>query len=118
MEGSYPVVSVGAKFHIMTRRLFEEDVRRHFAGEVAAVSGNLVELKGYTFVFRMGSNEWHKRPELRTRVYDLGSAGHIVNKIPGTVRIDRLEYKMENERLVLTDGVGYTLDINEFGPSR
>ena len=105
----------GDKLHIITRRLFHEDVRRHFAGEVVSASDELFEIQGYTFVFHSGTNEYRKRPEIRTRIFSLADAGHIVNKIPREVDIASLEYRVVESRLVVTDSSGFVLDINEFG---
>ena len=112
------VVQSGDKLHIITRRLFEADVRRHFVGEVVGASGDLVELRGYTFVFNPGANEYHRRPELRKRVLSLADSGQIVNRIPRDVSIDSLEYRTVDNRLVVTDRKEFSLDIHEFGPSR
>ena len=110
------VIEVGDKLHIITRRLFESDVRRHFIGEVTGVSGELHEVLGYAFVFHIGTNEFRKRPELRTRIFSLGQQGFIVNKIPREVAIESLEYRFIERRLVVTDGGDFNLDIHEFGP--
>ena len=45
------VLAVGEKLHIMTRRLFADDVHLHFVGEISAVAGPLFKAKGYSFVF-------------------------------------------------------------------
>jgi hypothetical protein len=100
----------------MTRRLFEEDVRRHFAGEVTAVSGSLVELLGYTFVFNTAINEYRKLPELRTRLFSLADSGHVVNKLPNDLDVGSIEYRVVEQRLVVTDSQAFSLAINEFGP--
>lgn len=76
---------------------------------------DLHEIRGYTFVFNSNTNEYRKRPGLRTRLFSLGEAGHIVNKIPRGVDIESLEYKIVDKRLVVTDTRGFVLDINEFG---
>ena len=55
---SVQVLEVGDKLHIITRRRFEGDLLRHFAGEVTGISGDLQEVQGYTFVFNRGSNEY------------------------------------------------------------
>ena len=112
---SKPVIEVGDKLHIITRRLFEGDVRRHFAGEVTAVSGELYEVRGYAFVFNPGNNEFQKRPEIRTRIFSLGQDGFIVTKISREVAIESLEYRYIEKRLVITDSRNFSLDINEFG---
>ena len=109
------VLEVGDKLHIITRRLFEGDIRRHFVGEVTGISGELQEVRGYAFVFNRGTNEFKKRPELRSRIFSIGQADFIVNKIPREVTIASLEYRFIDRRLVVTDGAKFTLDINEFG---
>ena len=110
-------VSVGDKFHIITRRLFVDDVRRHFAGEVLGMSDGLYELQGYTFVFQSDTNEYRKRSDIRTRIFALSDAHYIVNKLPPEVEIASLEYRTIQDHLVVTDSRKFFLDINEFGAS-
>ena len=112
---SGPLVVPGDKLHIITRRLFDNDVRRHFAGKVIGTSGDLSEIHGYSFVFHSGTNEYHRRPDIRRRIFSLAEAGHIVNKLPPEVEIAALEYRLIEGRLVVTDMAGFVLDINEFG---
>jgi hypothetical protein len=112
---SEPVIVPGDKLHIITRRLFANEVRRHFAGEVAGAADGLIEIKGYTFVFHTGTNEYHRRPEVRTRIFSLADAGHIVNKLSREVDIAALQYRSIEGHLVVTDGKDFKLDINEFG---
>ena len=111
-------LEIGDKLHIITRRRFESDVRRHFVGEVAAISGELHEIRGYAFVFSLGTNEYQKLPELRSRILSLGQEGFIVNKIPRKVIIESLKYRNIEGRLMVTDGLEFKLDINEFGGLR
>jgi len=108
------VVDIGDKLHIITRRRFDGDVRRHFAGEVTGCTGDLYELRGYEFVFSSGSNEYKRRPELRTRLFSLGEEGFIVTKISRHIDIESLEYRFLEKRRVVTDRKAFTLDINEF----
>jgi hypothetical protein len=115
---SDPAIKVGDKLHIMTRRRFESDSRRHFAGEVTAISGNLQEIRGYAFVYESGVNEYRKRPELRTRIFSIGQEGFIVSKLPAEVHIASLIYRIVDKRLAVTDGGSFSLDINEFGATR
>ena len=68
------VLAVGDKVHIMTRRLFADDVHPHFVGEIAAVSGPLFKARGYVFVFDSASNSYLKHPALRTRLFSLSDA--------------------------------------------
>ncbi len=115
---SESAIEIGDKLHIITRRRFENDVRRHFVGEVTGISGELHRIQGFAFVFTMGANEFIKHPELRTRLFSLGEEGFIVNKIPSEIAITSLNYRLVKKHLVITDGANFSLDINEFGGSR
>ena len=110
-------IAPGDKLHIMTRRLFPDDLRRHFAGEVISTTDGLCELQGNTFVFHPATNKYQRRTQLRTRIFSLADANHIVNKLPRDVDIKSLEYRTVDERLVVTDMKSFSLDVNEFGPA-
>lgn len=115
---SESVGDVGDKVHVITRRLFDGDIRRNFVGEVIGVSGGLHEVQGYAFVFQSGANEYKKRPDLRTRVFALGDTGLIGVKIPRQVAIASIEYRLIDKRLVVTDGDRFVMDIDEFAHGR
>jgi len=115
---SAEIIRVGDKLHIMTRRLFETDLRRHFVGEVLRASGSFVEIRGYTFIFQEGMNEYRRLPEERVRMFSLGEAGHIVNKLPGETEVGSIGYQVVDSRLVVSDGRSFSLPINEFGTAR
>ena len=53
-------IETGDKLHIITRRLFPDDLRRHFVGEVTRAIGHLCHLQGYVFVFNSGTNEYRE----------------------------------------------------------
>ena len=113
------IVNKGDKLHIISRRLFEGDLRRHFAGEVVEVSGDLAQLAGYAYIFNPNTNEYVRMPERRQRIIGLGSAGVIINMLPREIKLEDLVYLVNREkRLVVTDLAGYSLDINEFGATR
>lgn len=108
------LIDVGEKLHVAERRYFEDDLRRHFAGEVLAAEDNTVRLKGYVWVFNTSINQFQKRPELRERIVVMGER-HTVNVIPNDVNIDDLQYQhIEGVGMVVTDGKNYSLQINEF----
>jgi hypothetical protein len=105
----------GEKIHVITRRLFEGDIRRHFAGEIVAASESSARLRGYTYVFYPGPNEYVRRPELRERIIALADAGNVINVIPQDVNLEKLVYRpSEQNRLIVTDNKSFHLDINEF----
>ena len=105
----------GEKVHIITRRIFADDLRRHFVGLCTHVNDNHARVEGYAFVFDASRNEYQRKPELRTRVFSLVGAGLIITVLPGEVDVAALKYSVSNGRLVLTDAGSFELDINEFG---
>ena len=114
---SVPILNLGEKVHIVTRRLFDDDLRRHFAGEVTATRDGRFRAEGFTFVFDTAMNQFVKRPELRTRVFSFDS-NQIINVLPNTVDISSLIYEVSSKMLVVTDKRGFSLEINEFGLNR
>lgn len=116
MAGS--VIEIGDKFHIMTRRLFEDDIHRHFVGEVIATTDTVTEMRGHTFIFSQTTGDYIRLPEERTRVFSLADAGHIVNKIPKEVDVNAVTYTVVDNHLVISDGKSFSLPVNEFGPTR
>jgi hypothetical protein len=105
----------GDKLHIITRRLYENDLRRHFAGEVQNVTENAVRLKGYTFVFDGISNDFKRREDVRVRLFSLMDAGLIINLLPAEAIIENITYELSAENhLLVTDGKYFTMDLREF----
>ena len=103
------------KLHIITRRMFEGDLRRHFVGTVRACEGACARVQGYSFVFNPNALEYRRRPEVRTRIFGLMDAQLIVNVIPSETDLETLAYVIRDGRLVVTDGRKFSLDVNEFG---
>ena len=112
------ILEQGDKIHLATRRLLEDEARRHFVGQVQATDGALARVEGYAFVLRAGRNEWARRPERRTRIISLSDGTNIVNVLPRAVDLALLQYRTIDGRLFVTDGKAFRLDVNEFGPER
>ena len=113
------VLKVGEKVHIVFKRAFEEDLRRHFVGEITVVGDTAVRAEGYAFIFDGSSNEYLRKPELRTRIFSLTDARILINVIPPSTVIEKVTYRLsEDNNLVATDGENFQLDINEFGTRR
>ena len=109
----------GEKVHIIVRRQFENDVRRHFVGKVIDSTDVTMRVEGYVFVHNLSDNQFEKRPEKRVRIISLVDANNLINVIPQHIEIDVLDYlTSDNNRLVLTDKKEYFLDINEFSGIR
>ncbi len=113
------ILEQGEKVHVITRRNFESDIRRHFVGEVLAVDGVLARVTGYTFVLDNTTGQFARRRERRIRIIGLADPGYIVNVLPREANIENSNYTQSPEgKLVVTDGKSFALDINEFGSSR
>ena len=110
------IVKVGEKVHVMVRRRFDTDLRRHFAGEIVDVAENAIRVEGYVFVLDTVTNQYTRRPDMRSRIIALIDSVNIINVIPSATNLDKLVYKLSKDgRLVVTDGEHMSLDINEFG---
>lgn len=110
------LIDAGDKLHVVTRRLFSDNVRRHFAGEIVAVDGVIARVEGFTFIYDEKSTTFKRTPQRQTSIYDLAESGYIVNIIPRNVDIDQLHYKtVERTHVIVTDGGDFSLGINEFG---
>ncbi len=109
------VLKVGEKIHVIVRRVFERDVRRHFIGEVEAVSDVAARVRGYTFLMDKGTNQFLRRSE-RTRVISLVDAGNAITVLPPESRIEEARYEYsEKEGMMITDGATFQIEINEIG---
>ena len=109
------VLREGDKIHVIARRGFEQDLRRHFAGEVVAVSDYICKAVGHVFVLNPSTNRFSRKPEKRTRIVSLIDAGNIINILPSNVNTDDLNYVSGAQgHMTVTDGASFTLDIQEF----
>ena len=113
------IINIGEKLHVMRRRSFDGDLRRHFAGVVTEVEGATVRLQGYAFIYDEANNRYVRKPERRVTIIDVGNCGYVVNLIPSSVEIESLSYvKAYEKNLAITDGAEFSLDVNEFTASR
>lgn len=115
MEGKQAIVEIGEKVHVITRRYYKEDIRRHFAGEVTAVAENAFRASGYTFIFDPYKLDYRRASTLRVRIIGITDSGNIVNVLPSSVALDQLAYHWDGGRLSITDGTEFKMEINEFG---
>lgn len=110
------LVSVGEYLHVIERRAFPGDVRRHFIGVVEAASQIAIRVRGWLFVYDSGKSEFVKKPEPRTRVIPIDNQV-ILNILPPEVDVDAVRYFRDSDgNLSLTDSAGFELDVSEFGP--
>jgi hypothetical protein len=108
------VLEIGEKVHIIERRYFQEDIRRHFVGEVLKCTENTIRLRGYAWVFDNLTRDFFRQPELRERVLHFGDR-LTVNVIPKEVSLEEIKYARSRDKgLLVTDGKKFKLNITEF----
>ncbi len=106
----------GEKIHVVHRRRFEKDLRKHFIGEVEAYENGLVRAVGHVFVIEdQKENMFRKKSEPRTRIISLTAGDVFVNVIPPTIELDKIRYESKGRDTRVTDGSDWYLDIKEFG---
>jgi hypothetical protein len=110
------LLSPGEKIHVMHRRRFEKDLRRHFVGQVEAYEQGVARTSGYVFVIDdLSKHLFTKRPDRRTKLVPIGSGDVVVNVIPKEVDLERVAYEIKDRALWVTDGAGWSMDLKEFG---
>ncbi|TKB10789.1 hypothetical protein [Desulforhopalus sp. IMCC35007] len=110
------IIEIGEKVHIVYRAMYEKSNRRHFLGEVQKADGTACRIVGNVFVYDPKTTMFVKKEEMRTTIIDLAASGYVVNVINRNVDLGKMFYKYDTATgLILTDGKGYSLNINEFG---
>ena len=110
------LLNPGEKIHVMHRRRFEKDVRRHFVGKVESYEQGIARASGYVFVIDdLSKHLFVKRPDCRIKLVPISTGDVIVNIIPETVDIERVHYELYDRSLRVTDGSDWSMDVKEFG---
>ena len=112
------MLEIGESVHVIERRQFETDVRRHFFGVVEGVDQSTLRVTGYAFVYDTTTTTFVRSEEKRTRVLSLAAGGLLVNVAPAGTDPENVRYVERDGQLVVTDGAAFVLDINEFGRFR
>lgn len=106
----------GEKIHVMHRRRFEKDLRRHFVGQVKAYEHGVARVAGYVFVIDdLTKHLFVKRPDRRVKLVPIASGDVIVNVIPDEVDLEQVTYELRDRTLWVTDGSRWEMDLKEFG---
>lgn len=110
------ILARGEKVHVVIRREFSDDLRRHFIGEVEAATDDVARVQGYMFVYDLSINQFVRRPNLRTQLFSIVDRGNMITVMPIDTILTEVVYKMTaSRRLVLTDEKHFMIDVNEFG---
>lgn len=108
------LIEIGEVIHVIERRGFESDVRRHFAGRVDHVEPTLIRATGVIYAFHAGRRIFERRPQERIRIYSLSDARNSINVLPSTVEPEGLKYSWtEREELIVRQG-DWSMDLTEF----
>ena len=113
-----PLLEKGEKLHVIERRSFDGDARRHFVGEVEACSESAVRVAGYTFVCNPMTGNFDRREPSRTRIIPLTASGVVIYVIPREIDIEGVRYEWATgNRLVVRAGP-WQLFLDEFAGAR
>ncbi len=110
------ILRPGEKIHVVHRRLFENDARRHFVGVVESYAKGEVRVMGHMFVLGGRANKlFQRKPDLRSRIFSVLAGAVFVNVLPEEVNLEGVVYEFHDNALRVTDGSGWHMDLKEFG---
>ena len=107
------ILKKGEKIHVIHRRFFEKEARRHFVGIVDEYEAGMARATGYIYTVDRSKFAFVRRPEKRTRIIALVSGNLLVNVLPPSVDIDNVVYKQQDKTLRVSDGSDWHLDLSE-----
>ena len=112
------LIEKGEVVHVLLRRILESDLRRHFLGIVKESTPIGIRVEGFAYIFDGTQNIYIKKPEKRVKVFSFSDNLTIINILPSYVIFEDLEYKLENNKFIIKDNLGFSLEINEFSANR
>jgi hypothetical protein len=109
------ILTNGEKVFIITRRIFEGGLRRHFVGEVQESTDSPVRVRGYAFVYDSRISDFLRREGLRTRILSLVDTNYVINLLPLEAIIEDIHYQVDadNQRMFTNDKT-FNMNISEF----
>jgi hypothetical protein len=72
------ILKKGEKVHVIHRRYFEKEARRHFVGTVEEYETGVARVVGYVYTVDRTKYSFMRRPEKRTRIISLVSGNVLV----------------------------------------
>ena len=89
------ILKPGEKIHVVHRRYFENEARRHFIGVVEEYDAvGLARVAGHVYTVDRSKYTFVRRPEKRIRIISLVSGNALVNVIPDFVDLDKIIYHL------------------------
>jgi hypothetical protein len=109
------LLSKGDKIFVVARRLFPEDLRRHFVGEVVEASETTVKVRGFAFIYDDVQSDFVRREDIRTRIFSLTDVGNIINVLPSDAILREVQYMVDNQnQRIVSDGKTFKINVSEF----
>lgn len=101
--------------HVVERRVFQGDSRRHFIGRIETAADRAIRVRGYLFAYDSGLRAFVRKPEVRTRIIALDDSV-IVNVLWPSLDPDHVRHRHDSDDLPTTGDGGIDLDFGEFSP--
>ena len=117
MSTSERLLQPGEKVFVVERRLFGEDLRRHFVGEVEACTEVGFRARGYPFLHHSSVGNFVRNDNPRTRLFSFHN-NLIINVLPESCRIAGVSHVRTEYGTILTDDKTFEMDISEFSWKR
>jgi len=112
------ILEQGEKVHIVERRYFADDIRRHVVGEVLNCTEHAIRLKGYVWGFDSPNGRFVRKSEKRERIVCMGDR-LIINVLPPEADLEATQYVADPQKgLQVTDEKSFFLEITEFTAMR
>ena len=113
------IIKPGEKILVIVRRLFPQDIRRHFIGEVTDTAESVVRAEGYAYLHDTNTNLFVRKNYSQVRIFSLVNDVNIISILPRMTNVKKMVYRFtEKNRMILTDGESLSIDVNEFGVNR
>lgn len=107
-------LTVGEKLHIVERRKFDNDPRRHFVGEVQFVSEHHLRVEGNQYVFNPSTGLFERIEPRRVRVFAIDNQIGLTI-LPPDFDLATIAYKRVRNELQFCDGSGFMMELGDFG---
>ena len=98
------LIEVGEVIHVLMRRYFDGQPKRHFLGKITQIEGMCVRARGYTFMTGTSEPGFRKQDTIGERLISLHDDSTIVTVMPSGFDVERATYSMRSGFVVVTDG--------------
>jgi hypothetical protein len=104
--GQDGVVRVGEKLLLVERKRFAEGRSRGIVGTVEAVSGDLIRLHGWQWIYRAVPSGYARKDHAVTVVMRLDN-DVLAMVLPDDCRVEALSFTLRGNFLTVSDGAGF-----------